>query len=66
MDEHIEIVQVGPGKGWPRVEGRCPCCGLRSLFVASGGYVTCANLSCSEPDAASTALGVPAATGATS
>lgn len=54
----IEIVQTGPGRGWPRVEGRCPSCNFRALFVAAGGYVTCANLQCNEPDAASTALGV--------
>lgn len=27
----------------------CPTCGLKSLFVASGGHLTCANLSCKEP-----------------
>lgn len=40
----------------PQVQGRCPACGLASLFVGSGGYVTCGNLPCPEPDAASTLL----------
>ena len=40
----------------PHVQGRCPSCGMRSLFLASGGYVTCASLSCLDPSAASDVL----------
>jgi hypothetical protein len=38
------------------VRGRCPACGRESLFLGSGGYVTCRQLACPEPDAASTLL----------
>ena len=41
----------------PIVQGVCPSCGARSLFLAVGGYVTCASLSCQDPCAASKALG---------
>jgi hypothetical protein len=27
----------------------CPACGSRSLFIAEGGWLTCASLRCSEP-----------------
>jgi hypothetical protein len=39
--------------GYPRVQGRCPACSLGSLFLASGGYVTCASLDCTDPMRAS-------------
>jgi hypothetical protein len=39
--------------GFPKVQGRCPACGLSSLFLGSGGYVTCGNLPCPDPCAAS-------------
>ena len=39
--------------GWgPLVRGTCPACGLDSLFLGAGGWVTCANLSCPDPGAA--------------
>ncbi|MFJ5886824.1 DUF6085 family protein [Streptomyces californicus] len=41
---------------FPTVQGRCPACGAISLFLGSGGYVTCARIECPEPDAASTLL----------
>ncbi|NEB70330.1 hypothetical protein G3I39_25215 [Streptomyces fulvissimus] len=41
------------------VQGRCPACGSTSLFLGSGGYVTCARLECPEPDAASSLLERP-------
>lgn len=28
------------------VQGRCPACGGASLFLASGGHVTCSRLDC--------------------
>ncbi|MFF9639414.1 DUF6085 family protein [Streptomyces bacillaris] len=41
---------------FPTVQGRCPSCGAISLFLGSGGYVTCARIECPEPDAASSLL----------
>lgn len=39
--------------GWgPVVKGKCPTCGLASLFLGEGGYVTCASLECRNPCAA--------------
>lgn len=40
----------------PHVAGRCPACGRASLFLGDGGYVTCAQADCPEPDAASARL----------
>lgn len=37
--------------GFPDVQGRCPACGGASLFVGSGGYITCSRIECPEPDA---------------
>lgn len=34
----------------PRVQGECPACNLRSLFLGQGGHVTCSNLECPLPD----------------
>lgn len=42
--------------GFPKVQGRCPACGLSSLFLGNGGYVTCGNLSCPDPAAASSRI----------
>ncbi|WP_460071110.1 DUF6085 family protein [Streptomyces sp. YKOK-I1] len=36
----------------PLVQGRCPACGGSSLFLGSGGYITCSRLDCPQPDAA--------------
>lgn len=38
------------------VQGRCPACGSSSLFLGSGGYVTCRVSDCSDPSAASDLL----------
>lgn len=38
------------------VEGRCPACGHRSLFLGSGGYVTCSIVECKRPSAAADVL----------
>ncbi len=32
-----------------RITTRCPACGLQSLFIGSGGGLTCANLKCKNP-----------------
>lgn len=45
----LQVVASGPGSGCPRVEGRCPACGARSLFLGAGARVTCASLSCTSP-----------------
>lgn len=42
--------------GHPRVQGRCPACGGSSLFLGSGGYLTCSRLDCPQPDAATEVL----------
>lgn len=33
----------------PHVQGRCPACNRTSLFLGSGGHVTCARLDCPNP-----------------
>lgn len=50
-----EPPQTAPD-GFPDVQGRCPACGGSSLFVGSGGYITCRRIECPEPDAAATLL----------
>lgn len=42
--------------GLPLVKGNCPACRRASLFLGTGGYPTCSNLDCTEPDAATTVL----------
>lgn len=42
--------------GFPLVKGRCPACRHASLFLGTGGYPTCSNHECPEPDAATTVL----------
>lgn len=36
----------------PLVQGRCPACRGASLFLGSGGYITCSRLDCPNPTAA--------------
>lgn len=36
----------------PAVSGKCPACGWSTLFLGSGGYVTCGAAECPAPDAA--------------
>lgn len=36
----------------PEIQGYCPACGGTSLFLGSGGHVTCARLGCLNPSAA--------------
>jgi hypothetical protein len=38
-------------EGFPYVAGRCPNCGGNSLFLGSGGHITCSRLDCSNPAA---------------
>lgn len=39
-----------------QVVGYCPACGGNSLFLGSGGYVTCSRIDCSNPSASSDIL----------
>lgn len=50
MDEQV---------GYPKVQGRCPSCHSDSLFLGSGGFVTCSVLGCKAPGAATDALKSP-------
>lgn len=45
--------------GFPRVQGRCPACRMSALFLGDGGYVTCGNLQCTNPCAATELLEQP-------
>ncbi len=56
VPDSLPIVSAGTGSGWPLVRGRCPACGAASLFLASGGYVTCAIIRCPNPTAVSDSL----------
>lgn len=38
------------------IRGECPACKGKTLFVGSGGYITCSYLSCPDPTAPSKAL----------
>jgi hypothetical protein len=63
MSENVSVNTTGllahPSRcaNWyPIVRGVCTSCGLKSLFLAYGGFVTCANLSCGNPTAVADAL----------
>jgi len=43
----------------PPVRGRCPSCGSESLFLGSGGYVTCSVIGCKNPGAPTAVLAGP-------
>lgn len=43
----------------PKVQGRCFACGDKGLFLASGGYVTCARAECPDPGAVADLLDRP-------
>jgi hypothetical protein len=42
--------------GYLLVQGRCPACRGSSLFLGSGGYLTCSRLDCPNPSAADDVL----------
>lgn len=52
----VDVIAHGPLKGCARVAGACPACGVESLGLGAGGFVTCSSLSCPRPDAPSEAL----------
>lgn len=33
----------------PKISDRCPSCGSKSLFIGSGGWLTCSILGCKQP-----------------
>lgn len=51
----LDVLDLGPCRhGWrgeraERISTPCPACGSGSLFVGSGGHLTCAVLQCPEP-----------------
>ncbi|MFJ2399822.1 DUF6085 family protein [Streptomyces xanthochromogenes] len=45
-----------PTSAFPDVQGHCPACRGRFLFLSSGGYITCSRADCPDPDAVSTLL----------
>lgn len=40
----------------PVVQGFCPACNRHTLFLGTGGYVTCSYLGCKDPGAANKIL----------
>jgi len=32
-----------------RIADKCPTCGVQSLFIGTGGHLTCSSLQCKEP-----------------
>jgi hypothetical protein len=59
QDEALPSSTAPLASGLPLVKGNCPACGHASLFLGSGGYVTCSIAACREPDAASRVLEQP-------
>lgn len=53
-----EFAIVGPPlpDRYPKVQGRCPSCHLTTLFLGSGGYVTCSLIGCPDPTSATALL----------
>jgi hypothetical protein len=43
------MTEPTPPKTFPSIQGRCPACRGDSLFIGSGGYVTCSRLDCPNP-----------------
>ncbi|WP_318201091.1 hypothetical protein [Streptomyces sp. SCL15-4] len=60
-DEAVPPSTAPLASGLPLVKGNCPACRRASLFLGTGGYPTCSNHECPEPDAATTVLEQPAA-----
>lgn len=56
MSADVEREPFGNVGNFPKVQGKCPACGRESLFLASGGYVTCSIIGCTNPSAADEAL----------
>lgn len=46
------MTDPAPPKTFPSIQGRCPACRGDSLFIGSGGYVTCSRIDCPNPSAA--------------
>lgn len=47
------LVGTGTGEPYtskqPNIADRCPSCGARSLFIGSGGWLTCSVIGCANP-----------------
>ena len=54
--EGLQASSARSAASMPTVTGRCPACGSSSLFLAVGGYVTCAVIKCPNPTAVSDSL----------
>lgn len=54
---------MAASRAFPEVQGRCPACGGQSLFLGSGGYVTCSRIECPDPTAADDLLHLAGAHG---
>jgi hypothetical protein len=50
-----ELLERACAHGWrsspieDRIIDPCPTCGMKSLFIGKGGYLTCASLQCKQP-----------------
>ncbi|MET8766351.1 DUF6085 family protein [Streptomyces sp. NPDC004658] len=53
------MTETHPIKTFPSIQGRCPACRGDSLFIGSGGYVTCSRIDCPDPCAADDLLHRP-------
>lgn len=43
------VLPAFDGHMFPTVAGTCSACGRASLFLGSGGHVTCARIDCPDP-----------------
>ena len=53
-DTPAALAETACHHGWrgaaaERISTACPACGRATLFVGSGGHLTCSNLDCTEP-----------------
>lgn len=49
LDAVANTIGKGGASAHPRVQGRCPACNGSSLFLGTGGHVTCSRLDCPNP-----------------
>ena len=49
LDAVANTIGKGRAAAHPLVQGRCPACNGSSLFLGTGGYVTCSRLDCPNP-----------------
>lgn len=46
QDVRVELIQIEPV---PYINGKCPACGGRSLYLAAGDHITCSRKACPNP-----------------